>query len=107
MIFAHFGVWELLVKWMGEYNAFVETQFVDPIKRKLVFDADKNKIINYLDCRVIKNVLKESKLALQEHYYYMRDLNIKTRKMKTPINTREVKEALILEQRPEFIPKGL
>tara|TARA_Y100000590_G_scaffold343714_2_gene392811 strand:- start:12442 stop:13125 length:684 start_codon:yes stop_codon:yes gene_type:complete len=89
---------------MWEYNAFVETQFVDPVKRKLVFSDDKNKIINYLDCRVIKTVLKESKLALQEHYYYMRDLNIKSRKMKEPINTREVKEALIEPYRPDIYP---
>ena len=60
---------------MDAYNSFVETQFVDSVKRELVFDSNKKRIINYLDCNVIKTVLKESKLSLQEHYYYMKQLN--------------------------------
>ena len=60
---------------MDAYNSFVETQFVDSVKRELVFDSNKKRIINYLDCKVIKTVLRESKLSLQEHYYYMKQLN--------------------------------
>jgi hypothetical protein len=60
---------------MDAYNSFVETQFVDSVKRELVFDSNKKRIINYLDCNVIKTVLRESKLSLQEHYYYMKQLN--------------------------------
>ena len=91
---------------MSEYNAFIETQFFDPVKRQLIFNSERkpNDIINYLDCKVITDVLKESKLALQEHYHYMRDLNIKTRKMKEPINTRDLKVAIILEPRKEIDP---
>lgn len=85
---------------MRQYNLFIERQFVDSDKRVLIFEENDRKkkinILNYLDCRVVTDVLKEAKLSLEQHYQYITDLNTRTRVMQEPLETRIVKEPIKL-----------